>query len=104
MAELVSAFIAPNSFYSQDLTETAQQQAAGQVEPVTISFAAGETVVSRGEVVSQVDVEALRHMGLAQPEQRWQELASPGILVILSAGLVTIYLRRKVRLTYNIRA
>ncbi len=95
VADLVTAFIAPNSFYSESLTEAARQQAIEAVEPVIVSFAAGEVVVQRGEVVSEVDVEALRHMGLAQPERSWQETASAGILVILSAGLAIIFIRRK---------
>ncbi|MEA3351555.1 MAG: HDIG domain-containing protein [Chloroflexota bacterium] len=94
VADLVAAFIAPNSFYSETLTETAKQQAEESVEPIVITFAAGETVVGRGEVVSEMDIEALRNMGLAQPEQRWQKLVSAGVLVILSTGLAVIYLRR----------
>jgi len=95
VADLVSAFISPNSFYSENLTEAARQQAIEAVEPVIVSFAAGEVVVQRGEVVSEMDVEALRHMGLAQPERRWQEFVSTGLLVLLSAGLAIIFIRRK---------
>jgi len=94
VADLVSAFITPNSFYSETLTESARQQAVDAVVPAKVSFAAGEVVVRRGEVVSEEDIEALRHMGLARPERRWQETASAGILVILACGLAIIFVRR----------
>lgn len=103
VADLVSAFIAPNSFYNENLTETARQQAVDAVEPVIVSYAAGEVVVQRGEVVNEVDVEALRHMGLAQPESRWQETASAGLLVMLSASLAIIVVRRKPQRGENTR-
>ncbi len=103
VAELVAAFIAPNSFYSEILTEAARQQAADAVESVIITYAAGETVVQRGEVVSAVDIEAMQQLGLAQPEVRWQDRAGAAILVILSTGLIVTYLRRKPRLTHNPR-
>ena len=96
VAELAAAFIAPNSIYSETLTETVRQQAAEAVEPVQVSFAAGEIVVQRGEVISEAALEALRSLGLAQPEHRWQELTSAGLLVLLSLGLAVILFRRQV--------
>jgi len=101
VADLVSAFIAPNSFYSESLTESARQQAVKAVEPVVMTFAAGEIVIQRGEVVSEENSEALRHMGLAQPESRWQDTASAGLLVMLSAGIAIIYMRRNPQRAQN---
>ena len=101
VAELVAAFIAPNSFFSESLTEAGREEATDTIEPVVIAYAAGETVVQRGEVVSAVDIEAMQQLGLAQPEVRWQDRAGAVILIILSASLVVIYLRRKPRLTHN---
>lgn len=95
VAEIVAAFIVPNSFYSESLTEAARQQAAESVEPINISYAAGEVVVQRGEVITEENIEALRQMGLAQPEIRWQEVASAAILTIITNGLAIIFLRRK---------
>jgi len=95
VAELVSAFVAPNSFYSESLTEAARLEAAAAVEPVTQTFAAGEMVVEHGEIVSAADIEALQNMGLAQPQNRWQDWVSAGTLVFLSVTLAGIYLRRE---------
>ncbi len=104
VANLVAAFIAPNSFYSEDLTDVARQQAVDAVEPIVVSFAAGEVVVQRGEVVTEVDAEALLNMGLVQPLYRWQEIVSAGLMVILSASLAVILFRRKPEHAHNTRA
>jgi putative nucleotidyltransferase with HDIG domain len=93
-AELAAAFIAPNSFYSESLTEAARQQAIESVDPVQVSYAAGETVVRRGQRVTETDIEALQHLGLVQPDTQWQDYASHGILILLYVGLIVIYLRR----------
>ena len=104
VAELAAAFIAPNSFYSQSLTEATEQQAFDSVPPVSVSYAAGETILRRGEVVSPVDLEALQQFGLAETETRWQDYASSGILVLLSAFLVVIFFRRNPELLGNLRS
>jgi putative nucleotidyltransferase with HDIG domain len=95
VTELAAAFVTPNSLYSESLTKAAEQQAYESVPPVTVSYAAGETILRRGEVVSPVDIEALQQLGLAETETRWQDYASSGILVLISSFLVIIFFRRK---------
>ena len=95
VAEIVSAFVAPNSFYSENQTEIARQKAAESVTPVTKSYAKGETILSRGQVVTAEDIEALEKLGLAQPERKWQDIVSSAALVILSIIVIIIYVRRR---------
>ncbi|MBN1665931.1 MAG: HDIG domain-containing protein [Anaerolineales bacterium] len=104
VAELVSAFIIPNSFYSESLTELARQQAADAISPVTINYATGERVIERGEVITSVKLEALQSLGLAEPEIRWQDQAGVFILVLVAVSLVIIYLRHKPILCQDLRA
>ena len=103
VAELAAAFIAPNSFYSESLTETARQQAVDAVEPVIVTYDSGETVVRRGQKVSETEIEALQHLGLVQVDTRWQDYVGDGILVLLCVGLVIIYLRRNPELAADNR-
>jgi putative nucleotidyltransferase with HDIG domain len=103
VAELSAAFIAPNSFYSESLTETARQQAIEAVEPVNVSYAPGETVIRRGQKVYEEEIEALQHLGLVQTETRWQDYAGDGLLVLLCLGLIIIYLRRHPELMMDSR-
>jgi cyclic-di-AMP phosphodiesterase PgpH len=94
VAELVSAFIVPNSFYSESLTEAARQQAIEAVEPYIVTYAADETVVRRGQKVTETETEALQHLGLVQAETRWHDYVGDGLLVVLGTGMVLLFLRR----------
>jgi hypothetical protein len=95
VAELVKAFIAPNSEYSETLTQAARQRARESVEPITRTFVPGQTVVSQGEVLDAEDLEALQQLGLTQPENRVQDLASAAALTFLLGALIAFYARRK---------
>jgi len=101
-ANLVAAFIVPNSIYSENLTEAARQAAFEGVEPVSVSYAVGETIIRRGEVVSSVDIEALQKFGLAEPEVRWQDYVSIGAMVMLSAFIIIMFFRRKPELAQDL--
>lgn len=103
VAELAAAFIAPNSFYSESLTETARQQAIDAVELEFVTYEPGETVVRRGQKVTKTEIEALQHLGLVQAETRWQDFAGDGILVLLCTGLILIYFRRNPGITSDNR-
>jgi hypothetical protein len=103
VAELTAAFVAPNSFYSGDLTEAARQAAADAVTPVMRTFKSGETVVQRGAIVSELDVEALREMGLSQPVLDWKDLVSVLGLLILSLTFLILFLRRSRALNRDLR-
>jgi len=94
VAELVSAFIVPNSFYSEGLTEAARLQAIEAVEPSIVTYATGETVVRRGQKVTETEIEALQHLGLAQTENRWQDYVGDILLVLLCVGLILLFFRR----------
>jgi putative nucleotidyltransferase with HDIG domain len=103
VAELASAFVTPNSFFSQELTDAAQQKASESVSPVTRSFMTGETIVPRGKVLTAADVEALQHLGMGQPQQKWQDLASAAALVILLTVFIAFFLQRRSKLLQESR-
>jgi putative nucleotidyltransferase with HDIG domain len=103
VAELVSGFVAPNSFYSEELTEAARDQARESIEPISHSYVQGETVIPRGKVVTSTDLEALVQFGLVQPEILWQDMVSIASLVLLMTILLLLYLRQKPSLLNDIR-
>jgi len=94
---LVEAFLAPNSLYSPELTEAAREKAREAVQPVTRSYRRGETIVQRGQVLSEADIEALREYGLLQGTARWQAILAPLLMTLLAFGVVVLYLYQRRR-------
>jgi putative nucleotidyltransferase with HDIG domain len=103
VAEVAAGFIAPNSFYSESMTETARQQARDAVAPINQSFVAGEIIVPRGRVITATDMEALQQLGLAQPMDNWQPVAGAGSITVLGVLFILLYLQRDPKLTGDVR-
>jgi putative nucleotidyltransferase with HDIG domain len=102
VAELVESFIVPNSIHSEEQTELAKNDAILNVDPVLQSFMAGETLVSRGQIITNIDLEALQQFGLIQPENRVQEIIGAAVLVSLLcvvAGMYFIFQRKRENFT-----
>ncbi len=93
VTELVTPFIAPNSLYTETLTEERRQEARDLVEPVVQSFLTNETIVSRGQVVSAVDLEALEEFGLLQSQIDWKDYVSVFSLVLVCFGFIVLYIQ-----------
>jgi cyclic-di-AMP phosphodiesterase PgpH len=103
VTELVIGFIAPNSFYSESLTEAARQQARENINPISHNYVAGETIIQRGQVIRNVDLEALEEFGLIQTQTRWQDLASAASMVLLMTVFVAMYIHHKPVLLNDLR-
>ncbi len=104
VAELVSGFVVPNSLYDQNQTEAARQEARAAVQPVLRSFVTGETIVSRGSIITDSDLEALNAFGLSEPKFRWQDLVSSAVLVLLCMAFLVVYLLRSPALIHGRQA
>lgn len=102
-ADLAAAFAAPNSFYSETLTEATQEEARLAVEPVVRTYLTNETIVQRGQVVSQADLEALEKFGLVQPNTGWQDYIGVSVLVLAVFVLAALYLRTQPELALDMR-
>jgi len=103
VSEMVNGFVAPNSLYSEVQTETARQLARESVVPVERSFVQGQTILLRGQIISETDIEALELFGLVKPETRWQDLVSAASLAILTLIYFLVYLSRNPELTQDLR-
>lgn len=93
VAELAAGFVVPNSIYSEELTEQARDEARAAVQPVARTFLNEEVIVQRGQVLSDVDMEALQQFGMVQTEVRWQDYVSAAVLAVAVLGLAGLYLR-----------
>lgn len=91
---LVSPLITANSVYNAAATEAARQAARESVEPVVKQLIRGQIIVARGRVVTPEDLEALRAVGLLQPEFNWEQTASAVLAVVITGLLFIIYVQR----------
>jgi len=103
VVKLVSAFLVPNSSFSEELTATARLKAREAVTPITRSYKAGETIVQRGQVITPAILEALAVMGLVQPQFSWSTLLSAAAVALLSLTMIIVYLRRRATLLNDLR-
>ena len=95
VAELVSAFVEPNTLLSEEATQQARQEARDAVEPVTQEYKAGEIIVLRGQVIRPVDFEALQELGLIEEAQPWQIYLGAAAVVAIVAAFVYLYFSRR---------
>ncbi|MCW5838284.1 MAG: HDIG domain-containing protein [Anaerolineales bacterium] len=103
VAEIVAAFVAPNSFYSEALTQVARDEASAAVPPAVRTFVTNEIVVARGQVINEADLEALQQFGLVQPETGWQNYVGAAALALAAFALAGLFLRFRPQLLDKIR-
>ena len=103
VSELVLDFVAPNSLYSEVLTETARQNARESVTPVERSFVQGQSLLLKGQIISETDLEALEQFDLVRTQTRWQDLLSAGALALLTIVYFLVYFSRDPSLTEDLR-
>ncbi len=95
VAEMVAAFVTPNSVYSAELTEAAKKSAREAVQPFIVSYKVGESIVPRGQIITPVQFEALQVFGFIEEPDAWQEYAGAGALVLMLAAFVNLYFSRR---------
>ena len=86
-AALASQFIVPNSLFNESATQQARDAAIAAVHPVEQAFAQGQTIVARGNVLTEQDLEAMSALNLLQTEQNPLEKYLPPITTV---GLVVV--------------
>ena len=94
VSDLVTIYVAPNSFFSEELTENKRIQAAESILPVERSFVAGETIVNRGRVLTDEDIEALDQFGLLSPADAQLSAIKAVLVLSLSASIAIIFFYR----------
>jgi putative nucleotidyltransferase with HDIG domain len=97
VTELVTAFVVPNSFYSEELTTAARQAARDAVKPIVRTYKEGETIAPAGEIITPADMEAFQQLGMISIGQRWEDMLGAAAIILLSAALVPLYFYRRNR-------
>ncbi len=89
---LAREFLTPNAFLDVEATEAAEARAREEVGQVVRDFEAGEIIVRQGARVSALDIEALDHFGLRQPQIRWFDVASVSLWAISMTLILGLFL------------
>ncbi len=90
VSEVVQDLLVPNSFFNAERTEQRREEAREAVEPVTETLERNEVILRAGDIVTDLDVEALRALGLQQRAWSWQDFRS-AVGFVLVLGLVFLY-------------
>lgn len=101
VVELVSPFVVANSFFSEEQTTLAREQARQAVQPITQTYVAGEIVVQRGAVLTEASIEALRNLELIRPRNPTIEYLSSAALVAVYMVFIGMYFHRRRPYFYN---
>ena len=100
-AELVRQFLDSDVTLDPGATSTAQQTARSSVPPVQVQVVAGEVVVREGTVVSALDVEKLRALGLVNTGIDWPGAVGLTVWAILIASVLALFVQRYATEAWN---
>jgi len=89
---LVSGLIVANTFYNEEATQRAQEEAAQQVQPVQRTIEAGEVLIREGERVTDLDIEALKQAGVLQRTRNWYDYLAALIFAAILDGVIVVFI------------
>jgi cyclic-di-AMP phosphodiesterase PgpH len=90
--ELTAPFIVANLVGDEGATQAAREAARAEVTPVEVTFAEGDVIVRRGEVITESDLEALEEADLLSPDADPEDVLGASLVAILVACAVGGYL------------
>jgi hypothetical protein len=94
VAQIAQNFIIANRLRNDEATQAARQSARDQVPPHQRVIEAGQTVVRQGELVDDLQIEALEQLGLRQSDVSWASIASYALAALLATLLIGLYVWR----------
>lgn len=92
--DLAAAQVAPNVQQSAAATAAARQDARDSVAPVAVDVKQGETVVRKGDPITDLTLEKLDALGLTRPRLEASTLAGNALVAIVLAALLVGFLWR----------
>ncbi len=100
---IVTEYVRPNRLYSEELTNAQRQAVRNGVPPVVQSFLANEILISRGNVITEADLETLGEFGLLEQITTWENYASVGIMVLINFVFIGLYMQYRQDLLEDLR-
>ena len=93
-AEILKQNLNANVHLDQEATLRAQQDARNAVAPVQVQVTAGEAVVRESQVVTPLEVEKLRALGLSSEGVDWRGALGLLLWAALVAGVLALFMER----------
>jgi putative nucleotidyltransferase with HDIG domain len=100
-AWIVKQFVDSDVTLDQAATSTAQQAARSGVPPVQVQVVAGEVVVREGTVVSALEVEKLRALGLVNTGIDWRGAVGLTVWAVLITAVLALFIQRYATEAWN---
>ncbi len=94
VTELVSPFVIPNSLFSDEQTQTLKNEARVSIQPVVRNFVTGQTLVDRGQIITEAQIESLEQYGLIQNQFDARKVIASGMLVVILATILLAVVNR----------
>ncbi len=92
---ITTPFVVANSLYSQEATDAAIQEAVSKVQPIEKSFAIGEIIVRRGQIIDPVAFEALTNFKLITPKDQGKEIIAATIFTLAIMLMTGFYFGKR---------
>ena len=93
--ELTSPFIVANSLFSAEATAAAKQEAIDAVKPITKTYVKNQTIVLKGQLINEEQLEALQYFGLVKPANKLQDMIAAASLIVTIVGFIILYFTRR---------
>ncbi|HSL33408.1 MAG TPA: HDIG domain-containing protein [Candidatus Limnocylindrales bacterium] len=87
-AEMIAPLVVGNSSFSSELTEQEKDKQAALVQPVTVQVAQNETIVRRGDKVTDAQLEKIDQFGLRNATPDVARLGGWLFLAIMTVALI----------------
>ncbi|MBU1225717.1 MAG: HDIG domain-containing protein [Actinobacteria bacterium] len=94
VADLVAVNLQANRFFDRAETDTQRAEAAAAVVDETVVFVPGQTIVQVGQLVTEVQLDAITQLGLLTPPVESPPLQALAVLAALVTLIAAVYLWR----------
>ena len=94
LRELLEAFVTPTVALDEEATGALREEARAGVEPVLVTYTAGELIARKGQTLDTVAVEALRETGVIREGFDYYDLGAGMLMGAALGAVLGVYLYR----------
>jgi putative nucleotidyltransferase with HDIG domain len=95
--EIASSLVKANRVYNPEATEAARAAALESVQPQQRVLEENQIIVRSGEIVTDLDIEALQSLGLLTHETDWVAVSGSFLLAVVPATAMCVFLWHRER-------